>query len=254
MNICDTHTHLYALEFEADRNFLIDDAIHKGVSKFFLPNIDSSSFDGLYKVCDDFPGNCFPMMGLHPCSVKENYKEELAKADAEFSKRKFYAIGEIGIDLYWDKTFVKQQEDAFKVQIKWASEKKLPIVIHSRNSTDEIISILKQHSHLNLSGIFHCFSGNIEQANEIIAMGFYLGIGGVVTFKNSGLDKVIEKINLEHIVLETDAPFLAPAPYRGKRNEPSYIVNVVKKIAELKKVPEEVVAEITFNNATRIFE
>lgn len=253
MNICDTHIHLYAEEFNSDRNFLINDAINKGVNKFFLPNIDSSSFEGLYKVCDEFPENCFPMMGLHPCSVKENYKEELAKAEAEFEKRKFYAIGEIGIDLYWDKTFVKEQEDAFKIQIHWASEKKLPIVIHSRNSTDEIIKILKAYIHLNPSGIFHCFSGNLEQANEIIEMGFYVGIGGVVTFKNSGLDKVIEKINLENIVLETDAPYLAPVPFRGKRNEPSYILNVVKKIAEIKNISEADVAKITSDNAQRIF-
>jgi TatD DNase family protein len=253
MNICDTHIHLYAEEFDVDRNLLINDAINKGVNKFFLPNIDSSSFEGLYKVCDEFPGNCFPMMGLHPCSVKENYKEELLKAEAEFSKRKCYAVGEIGIDLYWDKTFVKEQEEAFKIQIQWASEKKLPIVIHSRNSTDEIIKILKAHTNLNLFGIFHCFSGNIEQAKEIIAMGFYLGIGGVVTFKNSGLDKVMEKINLENIVLETDAPYLAPAPFRGKRNEPSYILNVLNKVAEIKNIPQESVADITSTNAGKIF-
>jgi TatD DNase family protein len=253
MNICDTHIHLYAEEFIADRNFLISDAVNKGITKFFLPNIDSSSFSGLYKVCDDFPENCLPMMGLHPCSVKENYKEELAKVEAQFDKRKFYAIGEIGIDLYWDKTFVKEQEDVFTIQIQWASEKKLPIVIHSRNSTDEIIKILKNFMHLNLSGIFHCFSGNIEQANEIIEMGFFLGIGGVVTFKNSGLDKVLEKINLENIVLETDAPYLAPVPFRGKRNEPAYILNVLKKIAEIKNVSETDVAVITSANAANVF-
>ena len=168
-------------------------------------------------------------------------------------KRKFYAVGEIGIDLYWDKTFVKEQEEAFKIQIQWASEKKLPIVIHSRNSTDEIIKILKAYAHLNLLGIFHCFSGNLDQANEIIEMGFYLGIGGVVTFKNSGLDKVVEKINLENIVLETDAPYLAPVPFRGKRNEPAYILNVVKKIAEIKNILEEEVTNITFANAGKIF-
>jgi len=253
MNICDTHTHLYAEEFNADRNLLINEAINKGVNKFFLPNIDSSSFDGLYKVCDEFPENCFPVMGLHPCSVKENYKEELEKVKSQFEERKFYAIGEIGIDLYWDKTFVKEQEDAFKIQIKWASGKKLPVVIHSRNSTGEIIKILKEQAYPELSGIFHCFSGNIEQANEIIEMGFYLGIGGVVTFKNSGLDKVMEKINLANIVLETDAPYLAPAPFRGKRNEPSYILNVLKKIAEIKNISEEEVAKITSTNAGRIF-
>lgn len=253
MNITDTHIHLYADEFDADRNSLITDAVNKGVKRFFIPNIDSASFEGLYRVCDEFPENCFPMMGLHPCSVKENYKEELSKVEIEFSKRKFYAVAEIGIDLYWDKTFVTQQEDAFRTQIHWAAERKLPIVIHSRNSTEEIINILKEYSNLSLSGIFHCFSGTIEQSQEIISMGFYLGIGGVVTFKNSGLDKVIEKINLENIVLETDAPYLAPVPFRGKRNEPSYILNVLKKISEIKNISPEEIAAITTKNAEKIF-
>jgi TatD DNase family protein len=253
MNITDTHTHLYAEEFNTDRNLLINDAINKGVNKFFLPNIDSTSFNVLYKVCDEFPENCFPMMGLHPCSVKENYREELSKIENELRDKKFYAIGEIGIDLYWDKTFVKEQETVFIKQIHWAAEMKMPIVIHSRDSTFEIIKILKEHSHLNSKGIFHCFSGNSEQANEIIEMGFFLGIGGVVTFKNSRLDKVIEKIDLKHIVLETDAPYLSPVPFRGKRNEPSYILNVLKKISEIKNVAEMDVAEITTNNAIKIF-
>ena len=253
MNICDTHIHLYAEEFNADRDFLISDAVNKGVTKFFLPNIDSSSFDGLYKVCDAFPRNCFPMMGLHPCSVKENYIDELAKVKTEISKRKFYAIGEIGIDLYWDKTFVKEQEESFKTQIQWAAELKLPIVIHSRNSTDEIISILKAHPNLSLSGIFHCFSGTIEQANEIIEMGFYLGIGGVVTYKNSGLLDVLKKVGTEHFVLETDAPYLTPVPHRGKRNESSYLQFIANKIAEIKNKPVEEIAAITTNNAEKIF-
>lgn len=254
MNIIDTHIHLYAEEFNSDRNQLINDAINKGVKKFFIPNIDSTSFEGMYKVCDEFPENCFPMMGLHPCSVKENYKEELLKVEKEFTKRKFYAVGEIGIDLYWDKTFVKEQKQVFIIQIQMASDKKLPIVIHSREATNEIIAILKKNLHLNLTGIFHCFSGTLEQANEIIDMGFYLGIGGVVTFKNSGLDKVVEKIDLKHLVLETDAPYLAPAPFRGKRNEPVYILNVVKKIAEIKNTAEDEVAKITSENAEKVFE
>ncbi|MFI5219521.1 MAG: TatD family hydrolase [Bacteroidia bacterium] len=253
MNITDTHTHLYAEEFNPDRNNLITDAINKGVKKFFVPNIDSTSFEGMYKVCDEFPENCFPMMGLHPCSVKENYKEELTKVENEFAKGKFYAVGEIGIDLYWDKTFVKEQEEAFITQCSWASAKKLPVVIHSREATNEIITILKKNTHLNSSGIFHCFSGTVEQASEIIRMGFYLGIGGVVTYKNSGLDKVVEKIDLKHLVVETDAPYLAPAPFRGKRNEPAFILQVVKKIAEIKNIEEKEVARVTSENAERVF-
>jgi TatD DNase family protein len=253
MNITDTHIHLYAEEFNPHRNTLIADAINKGVKKFFIPNIDSTSFEGMYKVCGEFPENCFPMMGLHPCSVKENYMEELLKIEKELGNRKFYAVGEIGIDLYWDKTFAIQQEAVFIMQCIWASEKKLPVVIHSREATKEIIAVLKNNSHLNLTGIFHCFSGTVEQANEIIDMGFYLGIGGVVTYKNSGLDKVVEKIDLKHLVLETDAPYLAPAPYRGKRNEPAFILQVVKKIAEIKNVSEEEVAEVTRENAEKVF-
>lgn len=253
VNIIDTHIHLYAEEFDNDRDRLIMGAINKGVTKFFLPNIDSTSFAGMYSVCDKYPYNCFPMMGLHPCYVKENYKEELAKIENEFGERKFYAVGEIGIDLYWDKTFVKQQEDAFVTQLKWAHEKKLPIVIHSRNATDELIKLLKDNSDFAVNGIFHCFSGTIAQANEIIDMGFLLGIGGVVTFKNSGLDKVIEQIDLRHIVLETDAPYLSPVPNRGKRNEPAYILQVVNKIAEVKNIKVETVARITTANAEKIF-
>ncbi|MEO5572493.1 MAG: TatD family hydrolase [Bacteroidia bacterium] len=253
MNITDTHTHLYAEEFNADRNLLIQDAISKGVTKFFLPNVDSSSFEAMYKVCAEFPENCFPMMGLHPCSVKENYMEELDKVKAELENKKFSAIGEIGMDLYWDKTFAREQEVAFIVQLHLAMIYKLPVAIHSREATDEIIIILKKHSQLHPKGIFHCFSGNLEQAKEIIDLGFFLGIGGVVSFKNSGLDKVVEQIDLKHIVLETDAPYLAPVPFRGKRNEPSYILNVLKKISELKNIPEEEVARVTSENAQNIF-
>lgn len=253
VNIIDTHIHLYAEEFENDRDSLVKDAINKGVTKFLLPNIDSSSIAGMYSVCDKYPEHSFPMMGLHPCYVKENYKEELAKIENEFDKRKFYAVGEIGVDLYWDKTFVKQQEDAFVIQLKWAYEKKLPIVIHSRNSTDEIIKLLKDNSAFIVKGVFHCFSGTIKQALEIMEMGFSLGIGGVSTFKNSGLNKVIEQIDLKQIVLETDAPYLAPVPHRGKRNEPAYILDIANKIAEIKNIQVEDVATITTANAEKIF-
>jgi TatD DNase family protein len=253
MKITDTHTHLYAEEFNADRNSLIADATNKGILKFFLPNIDSTSLNAMYNTCDAYPELCFPMMGLHPCSVKENYKEELAIIKEQFQKRKFYAVGEIGIDLYWDKTFIKEQEEVFNIQLQWAVELNLPIVIHSRNSTAEIINILKEDSSKNLKGIFHCFSGTAEQANEIIGLGFLLGIGGVLTFKNSGLDKVVEQINLEHMVLETDAPYLAPAPFRGKRNEPSFILYTLNKIAEIKNLSPEQVAEITSATAEKLF-
>jgi len=251
--LIDTHTHLFVPEFDTDRREVVTRAIAEGVEKMFLPNIDIHSIDALNKLAAEFPENCFPMMGLHPCSVKENYKEELLKVENEFSKKRFYAVGEIGIDLYWDKTFVKEQEEVFITQCILASEKKLPIVIHSRNSTAVIISILKKNSHLNLSGIFHCFSGTVKQANEITGMGFYLGIGGVVTYKNSGLDKVVTEIGLENMVVETDAPYLAPVPFRGKRNEPAYILNVVKKIAEIKNIPEEEVARETTVNAEKVF-
>ncbi len=260
MILTDTHTHLYLEEFDADRESLINDAMRMGVQRFFLPNIDTSSIGSLFALTQKYPGNCFAMMGLHPCSVKENYKDELEKIYATLQSQTsnlkpqtVYAIGEIGMDLYWDKTLVREQEIAFITQCEWASELNLPIVIHSRNSTDELIALIKNHKHLNLKGIFHCFSGNIQQAKEIIDLGFYLGIGGVVTFKNSGLDKVVEQIDLRHIVLETDAPYLAPTPHRGKRNIPEYLKLVAEKIAAIKNTSVEAVALITTENADKIF-
>jgi TatD DNase family protein len=253
MHLTDTHIHLYAEEFDTDRETLIRQAINNNVTKFFLPNIDSSSFAGMNALQQYFPENCFPMMGLHPCYVKENYLHELNAVEAELAKQKFYGIGEIGMDLYWDVTFRKQQEEVFIKQIEWANDLKLPIIIHSRNATDEIIEILKQQQHLNPHGIFHCFSGDKKQADEIIALGFALGIGGVVTFKNSGVDKVVGETSLEHIVLETDAPYLAPAPHRGKRNIPDYINLVADKIAAIKNITKEEVAKITSANAEKIF-
>lgn len=249
----DTHTHLYLDEFKGDRESLIHKALKNNIEKFYLPAIDSESHQAMFDLETKFPENCISMMGVHPCSIKENYLEELNLAKSFLDKRKFIAIGEIGIDLYWDKTFLKQQIDAFQTQINWALEFDLPIVIHCRDAFDEIYTVLKAFDKLP-KGIFHCFSGNIEQANKIIDLGnFKLGIGGVVTFKNSGLDKVVEQINLEHLVLETDAPYLAPVPFRGKRNEPSYILEVAKKIAQLKNVSIDKVAEITTQNAAFIF-
>lgn len=250
----DTHTHLYSEEFNADRNEIIKHAISKGVTKLYLPNVDSTSIDGMLQLEKEFPENCFAMMGLHPCSVKENYLEELAIIESWLDKRKFAAIGEIGIDLYWDKTFLNEQEIAFKKQIDWALTYNYSIVIHCRNAFDEIYSILNSYQTLP-KGIFHCFSGTIEQAEKILALKhFKLGIGGVVTFKNSGLDKVLESISIEDVVLETDAPYLAPMPHRGKRNVSSYIPLIAQKVADIKNISIEEVQHITTKNATYIFE
>jgi len=250
----DTHTHLYSEEFNADRYDRINDAIAKSVTKMYMPNVDSESIEGMLQLEIHFPEHCFPMMGLHPCSVKENYREELDLVKKWLDTRRFAAIGEIGIDLYWDKTFAKEQELAFKEQIFWALEFNYTIVIHCRNAFDEIFAILQSFEKLP-KGIFHCFSGDIIQAQKILSLGnFKLGIGGVVTFKNSGLDKVVEQLNLHDIVLETDAPYLAPIPYRGKRNESAYIPLIAEKIATLKNVSAEEVAKITTQNAIEIFE
>ncbi len=250
----DTHTHLYAEEFNADRTALIQKAIKNGITKFYLPNIDSTSIEGMHQLETEFPENCFAMMGLHPCSVNATVEAELAIVKEWLGKRKYKAIGEIGIDLYWEKAFLKEQQHAFKMQIDWALEYNYPIVIHCREAFDEIYEILISYKKLP-KAIFHCFSGNVEQANKILALGnFKLGIGGVVTFKNSGLDKVVEQIDLEHLVLETDAPYLAPVPFRGKRNEPSYILEVAKKVAEIKQVSIAEVSEITTKNSNFIFE
>ena len=250
----DTHTHLYSEEFNEDRQTIIESALAQSVTRFFLPNVDSSSINGMLALEEQFPLSCFPMMGLHPCSVGESYLNELSIVKSWLDKRRFYAIGEIGMDLFWDKTFVKEQEIAFRQQIDWALEFNYTIVIHCRNAFDEIFAILKSYSKLP-KGIFHCFSGDILQAQQILAFGnFKLGIGGVVTFKNSGLDKVVEQLDLADIVLETDAPYLAPMPYRGKRNESAYIPLIAKKIADLKNCSLQQVAEITSQNALHIFE
>jgi TatD DNase family protein len=249
----DTHTHLYAEEFNADRTALINKAIANGVKKFYLPNIEASSIEGMLALEKEFPENCFAMMGLHPCSVNNTVEAELTIVKEWLAKKKFVGVGEIGIDLYWDKTFFSQQQHAFKTQIQWALDYDYPIVIHCRDAFDEIYEILTSFKKLP-KAIFHCFSGNVEQANKIIALqNFKLGIGGVITFKNSGLDKVVEQIDLEHLVLETDAPYLAPVPFRGKRNEPSYLLEVAKRIAEIKSVSMTEVEEMTEKNAAFIF-
>ncbi len=251
--IIDTHTHLYSKEFSSDRHQLIQKAIKNGVSRFYLPNIDSESIEAMHALESEFPQHCYAMMGLHPCSVNEAVEQELQIVRQWLEKRKYVAIGEIGIDLYWDKTFVEQQQYAFKKQLAWAIEFNYPVVIHCRNSFTEIFNVLSSLDKLPY-GIFHCFSEGIEEANKIISLKkFKLGIGGVLTFKNSGLDKVLQEISLEHLVLETDAPYLAPVPFRGKRNEPSYILEVAKKLAEIKNCSISEVEEITTKNALELF-
>ena len=250
----DTHTHLYAEEFNADRKQAIESAIEKGVTRMYVPNIDSNSIAGLFDLEKQFPENCFPMMGLHPCSVNERYADELKVVEHWLGKKKFYAVGEIGIDLHWDVSFLNQQKDAFRKQISLAKKFNLPIVIHTRKSFDEVFEIVLEMNEKNLRGIFHCFSGTVEEAEKIISLdGFKMGIGGVLTFKNSGLDKVIKEIDLKHLVLETDSPYLAPVPFRGKRNESSYITIIAEKLAEIKNVSLNEIEEITAKNAFEIF-
>ena len=253
MQFIDTHTHLYASEFDADRTAVVEKAIQNGVTHFFLPNIDIHSIQPMLDLVWNFPNHCFPMMGLHPCSVDQHVEAHLFQIQKWFKKRKFYAVGEIGLDYYWSTEFKAEQIRAFRMQIQWAIQQDLPIVIHSRNSNEDVIAILKEMKHPRLRGIFHCFGGNAAQAAEVVDLGFLLGIGGVLTFKNGGLDKAIEDISIEHLVLETDSPYLAPMPYRGKRNESFYILEVARKLAELKKVGLNQLAEITTQNAQRVF-
>lgn len=254
MNLIDTHTHLYSKEFDNDREAMIQRCRDKGITKLYLPNVDSESIDRMLALEQSYPELCLPMMGLHPCSVNETVEQELALVKEWLDKRRFAAIGEIGVDLYWDKTFIEQQRHAFNTQVQWALDYNYTISIHCRDAYDELYALLKNFGKLP-KAIFHCFSGTLEQANQIIALGnFKLGIGGVVTFKNGGLDKVVEQLSLEHLVLETDAPYLAPMPHRGKRNESAYIALVAEKVAALKNVSVDEVAEVTSQNAISIFE
>jgi TatD DNase family protein len=253
MTITDTHTHLYSNEFDNDRNEMIQRAIDVGVSRFFIPAIDSEYTQAMYDLENSYPKNIFLMMGLHPTHVKDNYKQELEHVALELSKRKFFAIGEIGIDLYWDKTHLEEQKQAFRKQIQLAKQYKLPIVIHCREAFDEIFEILESEKSKDLFGIFHCFSGTYEQALQTISYNMKLGIGGVITFKNGKIDQFLNQIDLKHIVLETDSPYLAPIPYRGKRNESSYIVNVVDKVASIYNLSPEEIARITTENSQAVF-
>lgn len=253
MIITDTHTHLYSEAFADDRNEMIQRAIDAGVSRFFIPAIDSTYTEAMLQLEKDFPLHVFLMMGLHPTSVKENYQEELALVEAQLAKRDFYAIGEIGIDLYWDTSTLEIQKKAFKHQIQLAKKYKLPIVIHCRDAFDDIFEVLEEEKSDDLFGIFHCFTGTLEQAKRAISFNMKLGIGGVVTFKNGKIDQFLNLIDLKHIVLETDSPYLAPKPYRGKRNESSYIIKVLEKLSELYALPQEKIAEITTQNSKDIF-
>jgi TatD DNase family protein len=255
MILTDTHTHLYSSKYDTDRDAMMKRALAAGIQRIFLPAIDSETHDQLVRLADAYPDNCFPMMGLHPCSVEAATMEtELVLIETWHEKRKFLAVGEIGIDLYWDKTKFAVQQDAFARQIDLAKKLNLPIVIHSRNAFYECYEIVKAKQDGNLRGIFHCFSDGIKEAEKVLELGgFYLGIGGVLTFKNSGVDKVMEQVDLKHIVLETDSPYLAPVPHRGQRNETAYIVHVAQKLAEIKQVSLEEIARITTDNSRVLF-
>lgn len=253
MIFVDTHTHLYLDNFSEDRQQVVEKAIEQGVNYMLLPNIDSDSITEMVSLHNLFPKNCLLMMGLHPTSVKENYEKELETVEKDINTGKYIAVGEIGIDLYWDKTFVEQQKDAFRRQLKLAKQNKLPVSIHTRDAFDEIYKIVKEELTDDLKGVFHCFTGTTEQANLIMETGLKLGIGGVITFKNSSLQEVIRSIPLEFLVLETDAPFLTPTPYRGKRNESAYIPLIAQKLAEIKNISHSEVAAITTENAFSVF-
>ena len=253
MIFTDTHTHLYSEKFDEDRDEVIQRALAAEIQRFFIPAIDASYTSKMYELEARYPNNIFLMTGLHPTSVKDNYKEELKHVQNQLDNRKFVGIGEIGIDLYWDKNHLKEQQDAFQTQIGWAKERKLPIAIHCRDAFDEIFEILELEKGRDLFGIFHCFTGNYEQALKALSYNMKLGIGGVVTFKNGKIDQFLHKIPLQHIVLETDAPYLTPTPFRGKRNESSYIPLIAQKLAEIYQVDLKTIAEVTTQNSVDLF-
>jgi len=253
MQFIDTHTHLYVEEFNNDRDAVIQRALAAGITKMYLPAIDADTYDAMLQLEKQYPQNCFAMMGLHPCSVNEKVNDALQLVHQYLQQRSFAAVGEIGLDFYWDKTFTQQQYEAFDTQMQWALEYKLPIVIHTRNAMQETINRVKPFAQKGLTGIFHCFSGSYESAVQIIDMNFQLGIGGVLTYKNAGLPAVLEQIPLQHLVLETDAPYLTPVPYRGKRNETAYLQYIAEHLAVVKRVSLEELAAITTANAQKIF-
>ena len=254
MIFIDTHTHLFSSSFNEDRNDAVQRAINAGVDKLLLPNIDIESISAMYDLCNQFPNNCFPMMGLHPGSVDENWERNLEVIKEHLFTRNNLAVGEIGMDLYWDKTFQDAQAQAFRQQISWAKELKLPIIIHAREAFEEIFDIVDELNDDNLRGIFHCFTGTLEQARKIQEYGgFMLGLGGVLTYKKSGLDEVVKDIPIDMIVLETDSPYLPPTPHRGKRNESAYLIHIAEKLAEIKQMKLTEVADLTTANARQMF-
>ena len=253
MKLIDTHTHLYLDNFDPDRDEIIQNAIDMSVETMLLPAIDSTTFDSMMELSNNYPHNCLPMIGLHPTSVVDNYENELKLVEDELTKGGYIAVGEIGIDLYWDKSFVDQQKDAFRKQLKLAKKHKLPVAIHTRDSFNEIYTIVKEESNDELRGVFHCFTGTSSEAKKIIDVGFLMGIGGIITFKNSGLAEVVNSIPVKHLLLETDAPFLTPAPFRGKRNQSAYLTYIARKLAEVKNIGVEQLADITTKNAVELF-
>jgi len=253
MHLIDTHTHLYLPDFDSDRDEMINRAISSGVVKMLLPNIDIQSVDPMLSAVAKYTGICFPMAGLHPTSVKDDYLIQLDKIENLFSKNRFIAIGEIGIDLYWDKTHLEEQKIVFRRQISFALDNKLPVVVHARESFPEVFSVLNEFKGRGLKGVFHAFTGSIKDAEKATDMGFKLGIGGIVTFKNSGLDRVVKETGVQHLILETDSPYLSPVPHRGKRNESSYLCIINKKLSEIFGMSEEAVGSITYANSTELF-
>jgi TatD DNase family protein len=253
MNLIDTHTHMFSSQFDEDREQIVKECIESGIETLLLPNINSETIESMWSLCHLFPKNCFAMIGLHPCDVKEDYQKELDIVLQELKNRKYVAVGEIGIDLHWDKSTIDIQKKAFDQQIKWAIEFDLPIAIHIRESFEEVFEVLEQNIHPKLRGVFHCFTGTLEQAQKAISMGFMLGVAGVVTFKNSGVDAVLEHIDLKHLVLETDSPYLAPTPLRGKRNDSRNLQLICRKLAQLNDLETSEVARITTKNAQNLF-
>ncbi len=253
MILTDTHTHLYYETDSTKRAQLIRRCTDNNIGRLFLPNVEASSVPLVFSLVNAFPDICYPMLGLHPCNVKANWEDELSTIQQASTQNKIVAIGEIGIDLYWDKTTLPEQIQAFKTQIAWAKALKLPIIIHCRDAFNEVFEVLHEEQGENLRGIFHCFTGTLEQAQQVIDLGFYLGIGGVVTYKNAGLDKVVSQIDLNRIVLETDSPYLTPVPHRGKPNESSYLIYIAQKVADLHQIDLETVAAITTKNSEHIF-
>lgn len=249
----DTHSHIYSSKFSEDREAMLLRAFDQGVQRIYMPNIDLASVDGMMQLVDSYPDRCFPMMGLHPCSVTENYQDVLHEIRGLFAKHEFVAVGEMGTDLYWDKSLFKEQQDAFRTQCEWAIEMALPIVIHCRDSFWETFEMLQDYRNSGIRGVFHCFTGGEKEAEAALDLGFYLGIGGVATFKNGGLDKVLPAIDLNSLLLETDAPYLAPVPHRGKRNEPAYIHLVAQRIADIQQVELDAVIRQTTQNAMTLF-